>query len=303
MQVVSGIADGISTAVAIGKFDGMHLGHEKLLKEIKAYRSEGLYSLVFTFEKPVADFFTGDQSGVLTTNDEKLALLEEAGIDYVYMMPVNKDTVSYEPEAFVREMLISRLHARVIAAGADLSFGDKGAGDMELLKRLSDAGSAKNRFKAVQIDKVMYEGEEISSTLVRDAVSIGNMERAGAMLGRPYFLHGEVVHGRKLGRTIGIPTANLIPDADKLMPPFGVYHSRIRLDDGRSFKGITNIGVKPTIKDDKAVTAETHIFDFDEDIYGRKIQVSLCHFERREMKFEGMDELIKQMEEDIRRAL
>ena len=303
MQVVSGIADGISTAVAIGKFDGMHLGHEKLLKEIKAYRSEGLYSLVFTFEKPVADFFTGDQSGVLTTNDEKLALLEEAGIDYVYMMPVNKDTVSYEPEAFVREMLISRLHARVIAAGADLSFGDKGAGDMELLKRLSDAGSAKNRFKAVQIDKVRYEGEEISSTLVRDAVSIGNMERAGAMLGRPYFLHGEVVHGRKLGRTIGIPTANLIPDADKLMPPFGVYHSRIRLDDGRSFKGITNIGVKPTIKDDKAVTAETHIFDFDEDIYGRKLEVSLCHFARREMKFEGMDELKEQMKEDIRRAL
>lgn len=303
MQVVSGIDEGVGTAVAIGKFDGMHLGHEKLLKEIKAYRSEGLYSLVFTFEKPVADFFTGDQSGVLTTNDEKLALLEEAGIDYVYMMPVNKDTVSYEPEAFVREVLISRLHARVIAAGADLSFGDKGAGDMELLKRLSDAGSAKNRFKAVQIDKVMYEGEEISSTLVRDAVSIGNMERAGAMLGRSYFLHGEVVHGRKLGRTIGIPTANLIPAEDKLMPPFGVYHSRIRLDDGRSLKGITNIGVKPTVKNDKAVTAETHIFDFDEDIYGRKLEVSLCHFARREMKFEGMDELKEQMKEDIRRAL
>lgn len=303
MQVVSGIAEGVTTAVAIGKFDGMHLGHEKLLEEIRSYRREGLYSLVFTFEKPVADFFTREQSGVLTTNDEKLALLEEAGIDYVYMMPVNKDTVAYEPEAFVREMLISRLHARVIAAGADLSFGDKGAGDMELLKRLSDAGSAKKSFKAVQIDKVMYEGEEISSTLVRDAVSIGNMERAGAMLGRPYSLHGEVVHGRKLGRTIGIPTANLIPREDKLMPPFGVYHSRIRLDDGRTLKGITNIGVKPTIKDDKAITAETHIFDFDEDIYGRNIQVSLCHFERREMKFESMDELKRQMEEDIRRAL
>ncbi|MBR1524814.1 MAG: bifunctional riboflavin kinase/FAD synthetase [Lachnospiraceae bacterium] len=298
MQIISGIDGDIHTAVAIGKFDGMHLGHRKLLEEISSHREKRLHSLVFTFESPVMDFFTGEKSRVLTTNDEKLRLFEEAGVEFVYIMPVNKDTVSYEPEAFVKDMLVTRLHASLIAAGADLSFGDKGAGNMALIKRLSSEHGGEPCYRAVEIDKVMYGDQEISSTLVRDAVASGDMERAGAMLGRPYSIYGRVEHGRMLGRTIDMPTANLIPDEDKLMPPYGVYRSEVFVG-GRKLKGITNIGVKPTVKDDDAVTVETHIPGFEEDIYGQDIEVRLLSFIRPEMKFDSIDMLKTQIKADI----
>lgn len=293
------IKDDIRTAVAIGKFDGMHLGHKKLLDEIRSYKERGFYSLVFTFESPISDYFTGDRSRVLTTNSEKLKLMEDAGIDYVYMMPVNKDTISYEPYSFIKEMLVARLHAGVIAAGDDLSFGNGGAGNMELLMSCSRENGGELDYHAKGITKVMYEGEAISSSLIREAISKGRMERAQAMLGRPYSINGKVMHGRKLGRTIGMPTANQIPDEDKLIPPYGVYRS-VAVIEGREYKGITNIGIKPTVKDDEAVTAETHILDFDRDIYGEDIEVRLCRFIRPEMKFDSLKRLKEQMMIDMR---
>ena len=295
MQIVSGIDKNVRTAIAIGKFDGVHKGHMKLLHEIISHRDEGLLPLVFTFKGSVSDFYSGNKSRVLTTDEEKLKLLEDAGIGSVYMMSINKDTVSYDPEAFVREILVEKLHAGLIAAGGDLSFGYKGRGNMSLLERLSEGGAL---YRTAAIEKVKHEDQVISSTLIRNEVSSGNMERAGAMLGRAYSLEGMVVHGKKLGRTIGIPTANVIPDDEKLMPPFGVYSSVVELGD-RQFKGITNIGVKPTVSDEPCVTAETHIFDFDEDIYGAGIRVSLVRFVRPEKKFGDLDSLKEQMLTDI----
>ena len=295
MQIVSGIDKNVRTAIAIGKFDGVHKGHMKLLHEIISHRDEGLLPLVFTFKGSVSDFYSGNKSRVLTTDEEKLKLLEDAGIGSVYMMSINKDTVSYDPEAFVREILVEKLHAGLIAAGGDLSFGYKGRGNMSLLERLSEGGAL---YRTAAIEKVKHEDQVISSTLIRNEVSSGNMERAGAMLGRAYSLEGMVVHGKKLGRTIGIPTANVIPDDEKLMPPFGVYSSVVELGD-RQFKGITNIGVKPTVSDEPCVTAETHIFDFDEDIYGAGIRVSLVRFVRPEKKFGDIDSLKEQMLTDI----
>ena len=295
MQIVSGIDKNVRTAIAIGKFDGVHKGHMKLLHEIISHRDEGLLPLVFTFKGSVSDFYSGNKSRVLTTDEEKLKLLEDAGIGSVYMMSINKDTVSYDPEAFVREILVEKLHAGLIAAGGDLSFGYKGRGNMSLLERLSEGGAL---YRTAAIEKVKHEDQVISSTLIRNEVSSGNMERAGAMLGRAYSLEGMVVHGKKLGRNIGIPTANVIPDDEKLMPPFGVYSSVVELGD-RQFKGITNIGVKPTVSDEPCVTAETHIFDFDEDIYGAGIRVSLVRFVRPEKKFGDIDSLKEQMLTDI----
>ena len=299
MQIISGIKDGRRTAVAIGKFDGMHLGHRKLLEEITSHREQGLYSLVFTFESPVMDFVTGQKSRVLTTNREKLSLLEKAGVDLVYMMPVNRDTVTVSPEAFVREMLIGRLNAGLIAAGCDISFGDKGAGDMELVRRILSEQDGDFKRRVVEIDKVRYKDEVISSTLVRNAVAEGDMERAGAMLGRPYSISGKVVQGKRLGRTIDIPTANIIPDEDKLLPPYGVYHSRVHI--GVScLEGVTNIGVRPTVEDDDVLTSETHIPGFDGDLYGQDIEVELLRFIRPEMRFDSIDMLRQQMKADIR---
>ena len=299
MQIISGIKDGRRTAVAIGKFDGMHLGHRKLLEEITSHREEGLYSLVFTFESPVMDFVTGQKSRVLTTNREKLSLLERAGVDLVYMMPVNMDTVSVSPEAFVREVLIGRLNAGLIAAGSDISFGDKGAGDMELVRKILSEQNGDEKRRVVEIDKVRYKDEVISSTLVRNAVAEGDMERAGAMLGRPYSISGKVVQGKRLGRTIDIPTANIIPDDDKLLPPYGVYHSRVHIGSS-CLEGVTNIGVRPTVEDDDVLTSETHIPGFDGDLYGQDIEVELLRFIRPEMRFDSIDMLRRQMKADIR---
>ncbi len=172
------IEDGIRTAVAIGKFDGMHLGHGKLLKEIASFRDKGFKSLVLTFESPVSDYFTGERSRLLTPNSEKERLLSEAGIDYLYMMPVNKRMVSYPPEAFVKEVLVDELKAGVIACGADLSFGDRGAGDLGLLRQLSAQYGGSLDYTVSEIEKVRYGGVDISSSLIREAVSAGDMERA-----------------------------------------------------------------------------------------------------------------------------
>ncbi len=281
------------TAVAIGKFDGIHKGHQKLIDVIDSYKAEGLRSLVFTFEKPVADYFTGCRSSVLTTDHEKIVYLEDTGVDYLYIMPVVSETVSYEPVYFIRDILFKGLHARVIAAGNDLSFGDKGAGNMELLREYS----SKTGYRAVEIEKILYKDRELSSTLVREAVSRGEMEEVKEMLGRPYSIDGTVSCGKKLGRTIDMPTANIIPEDHKLMPPFGVYFSNVCIE-GKEYSGITNIGVKPTVTDENKVTAETYIYDMNEDIYGKKISVRLQHFVRKEMKFPNIGMLKKQMHDD-----
>ncbi|MCR5748019.1 MAG: bifunctional riboflavin kinase/FAD synthetase [Lachnospiraceae bacterium] len=281
------------TAIAIGKFDGVHLGHKKLIDEITSQREKDLKPLIVTFESPVMDFFTGEHSKVLSTNDEKTALFEELGIEYIYMMPVNKENLSCDPEVFVRKVLCEGLHARHIAAGDDLSFGDKGAGNMALLNELS----GELGFETVCIEDVLYNGEDISSTLIRQAVSEGDMESASAMLGGYYSISGVVAHGNRIGRTIDMPTINIIPDEEKLMPPNGVYLSEVTMGDKLMY-GITNIGVKPTVSDTGKITAETYIYDFDDNVYGKKAIIALRHFMRPEIKFENLEMLKKQLHND-----
>ena len=301
MQIFSGIEEfnsrvgrDVRTAIAIGKFDGIHLGHEKLLKEIMSHKDRGLKSLVFTFERPVSEYFSKEKTGVLATNEEKTGYLEELGIDYLYMLPVNRETMSCEPSVFVRSILSEGLHASLIAAGSDLSFGDRGAGDMALLRRMSEGMG----YETVVIDKVRYKGNDISSTLIRQALAEGNMEDVTAMLGRPYSLEGTVIRGAGLGHTIDMPTANIVPDPDKLLPPYGVYLSGVYTDDGRVLSGITDIGVKPTVSDEDRVCVETYIHGFSEDIYGEHIRLELKRFMRPEMKFANVDELKKQLSLD-----
>jgi riboflavin kinase/FMN adenylyltransferase len=301
LQVFSGIeefnahaGDDVRTAIAIGKFDGIHLGHEKLLREIMAHKDMGLRSLVFTFERPVSEYFTGKKTGVLATEDEKRDYLESLGIDYLYLLPVNRETMSYDPRLFVSRMLSEGLHASLIAAGSDLSFGDRGAGDMALLKEMSrELG-----YETVEIEKVRYRDRDISSTLIRQALAEGDMESVTGMLGRPYSLEGTVVTGAGLGHTIDMPTANIMPDTEKLLPPYGVYLAEVYTDDGRKLHGITNIGVKPTVSDEDSVSVETYIHEFTDDIYGAHIRLGLTHFMRPEKKFANLGELKKQLRLD-----
>lgn len=281
------------TAVAVGKFDGLHEGHQKLLSELKRV-SGGCRTLVFTFDSPISDFFTGRKSLLLTTNSEKDEYLREMGIDYEFVLPVNEDTLGLEPELFLQNMIIKKLRASYVVAGPDLSFGKDGTGDFTLLSQMAD----KLHYRAVMVDKVMLDGEEISSSRVRGCVSEGNMEYSRMLLGHPYSVDGKVRHGRKIGRTLEMPTINIEPEPEKLLPPFGVYYSDILLGTER-FHGITNIGIKPTVTDEGRITVETYIYDFDDDVYGENLRVELLHYHRTEQKFEDLSGLKKQMHDDM----
>lgn len=282
-------------AAAIGKFDGVHLGHRRLLSEILREKAAGRKALVFTFDPSPEVFFGHGPEKELSTREEKHRLFEQLGIDVVVEFPFTQETAKMPPEAFVRDILCRRLHAALVAAGTDLSFGESGRGDFALLKSLS----SRYHYTARQIEKVQYRGVPISSTLIRGLVAQGRMEEVEACLGAPYTVLGTVQHGNEIGRTIDIPTINQLPEEAKLLPPFGVYYSAVRVD-GRLYAGMTNIGIKPTIREKaKRVTVETHLYDFAGNLYGKLLGVSLLTYRRPERKFSGIDELKKAMESDL----
>lgn len=281
------------SAVAIGKFDGVHLGHRKLIHRIIEQKKENLLATVFTFDTSAAAFFGGEEKE-LTTVTEKRRIFKEMGVDVLIEFPLNRETAATEPAEFVRRYLAEQMRAAYICAGEDLSFGRNGAGNYTLLKEYADTYN----YRVELIDKVRADGEVVSSTRVREAVRMGCMEDAARMLGTPYSVSGLVQHGRRLGRTIGMPTANLLPEKDKLLPPNGVYYSRVLID-GKIYRGISNVGCKPTVDTANVMGVETYLYDFAGNLYGRNITVELLAFRRPEMKFDSVEHLKEQMETDI----
>ena len=297
MEIISGTTEFHiegKSAVAIGKFDGIHLGHKKLLDLILKEKSDGLKSVVFTFDPPPEEFFTGSSIPQLFTKLEKRAAFEEMGIDILIEFPLTAKTAATPPEDFVRRILVGQINADFIAAGTDVSFGDKGRGDQHLLRNLSKEIG----YELVLIDKVRIDGEEVSSTRVRNQVADGDMPMVKRLLGYNYSVSGTVQHGRHIGHTIGVPTVNIIPPSNKLLPPYGVYSSRVYIDE-KVFDGMTNIGRKPTISEKEQVGVETYIYDFDSDAYGKIIKVELIRFVRPEMKFDSIDALKAQIKSDL----
>ena len=286
------------TAVAIGKFDGIHVGHKELLSKILDKKKDGLKATVFTFDPSPEEFFVGHPVTQLFTREEKLKAFKELGVDILVMFPLNDETAATDPEEFVRRILVDELKASYIAAGSDVSFGDKGKGDSKLLERLGKELS----YELCIIDKVKIDGEEVSSTRVRNAVSDGDMDLTKRLLGTEYSVSGIVEHGNHLGRTIGVPTVNILPPLMKLLPPYGVYSSTVKVG-GNEFKGMTNIGRKPTVSEKEKVGVETYIYDFDRDVYGEYIEVVLHSFVRPEIKFDNMEQLKKQIQQDIKNAV
>lgn len=281
------------SAVAIGKFDGIHLGHRKLLEKIIQQKEKGYLATVFTFDTSAAAFFGGDDKE-LTTREEKRRLFARMGMDVLIEFPLNQETAATPPDVFVEEYIIRQMKAAYICAGMDVSFGQRGTGNYQLLQQYAAAGD----YQIEIIDKVMAGGEEVSSTRIREAIRSGEIQLANEMLGTAYSLTGVVAHGRRLGRTIGMPTANLLPEKDKLLPPNGVYYSRVRYQD-KVYKAISNIGCKPTVSAEMVLGVESYLYDFTEDIYGKEITVELLEFRRPEMKFADVEALKTQMEKDI----
>lgn len=301
MQIIEQTTDFVlpaGSAAAIGKFDGIHLGHRKLVSRLLEQKQEGLLATIFTFDTSAAAFFGGEEKE-LTTRAEKRAVFKEMGIDILIEFPLNRETAATDPEVFVRRYLVEQMKVAYICAGPDVSFGRNGAGNYALLERYAGTYG----YRAELIDKVrLADGMEISSTAVREAVRLGNMELVNAMLGKPYCVSGRVEHGRRFGRTIGMPTANLLAEEDKLLPPNGVYYSVTTVIDreGRTeYRSISNIGCKPTVSDTGRVGIETYLYDFEGDLYGREITVMLLAFRRPERKFADADALRRQMKADI----
>ena len=286
------------TAAAIGKFDGIHIGHRRLLEEIISRREKGLAACVFTFDPSPTVFFGGNDGKELTTREEKRLLFERMGVDILIEFPLNRETAAMPPEAFAGDILGGQMNACFLAAGKDLSFGAGGAGNAALLQKLGPGLG----FEVMTIDKVCLEGREISSTLVRSEVETGRMESAGRLLGMPYMVAGEVVRGNRVGRRLGFPTINIIPPAQKLLPPNGVYFSRVCVG-GRMYRAITNVGYKPTVAQERILGVESYLYDFQQDVYGKSAEVFLLSFHRPERHFGSVEALREQLRKDIAAGL
>lgn len=284
------------TAIGIGKFDGIHLGHIELISSLVRQKEQGLKVVIFTFDMSASAFFTGKKVGEITTLSEKEMIFDKLGVDILIEFPLNKETAATDPCLFIEDILVKQLNMKYVAAGEDLSFGYKGKGDAKLLESKAQALG----YEVNIINKLKYKDRDISSTYVREEIEKGNMLEASNLLGHPYSFAGVVEQGFRLGRTLGFPTMNLYPDEEKILPPMGVYYSKVSYENEEYF-GITNIGVRPTVADtnDRHVSIETYLFDFDKDMYGQKIITHILEFKRPEMKFESKEALAVQVKQDI----
>ncbi len=282
------------SAVAIGKFDGIHLGHRQLLGEIVAKKQKGFRAVVFTFNPSPNVLFSKVREMELTSPEEKRRLFDNLGIDILVEFPLTYETAATPKDVFVDEILVNKLNAKYIVAGTDLSFGKNGEGNSDYLMEKS----RELDFEVRIIDKIAYKGEVISSTLVRKAIAEGDVKKARFMLGSPYFVQGTVKKGNQLGRTIGFPTVNITAGEDKLLPPNGVYKTEVIVD-GRVYEAITNVGCKPTVTDSKQIFIESYLYQFSENIYGKEIEVHFLEFMRKEQKFNNIEELKVQLQKDM----
>ncbi len=281
------------TVISLGKFDGIHRGHELLMERLAEKKREGLKAAIFTFDIPPRRNVQHVEAKVLTTNEEKMHIFEEMGIDYLIECPFTEEVMHMEPEDFIR-MLVERLHVKCIVAGEDFRFGHNRRGDYRMLQEYA----GKLGYEALILKKMKEDARDISSTFVREEIAAGNIEKANHLLGYRYFVKGMVKHGNQIGRTIGIPTINLIPPEEKLLPPFGVYVSEVVIGEER-YQGVTNVGCKPTIEGNNPVGVETYLLDFHENVYDRIVTVEFISKIRAEHKFENIEALKEQMENDI----
>lgn len=283
------------TVVTIGKFDGRHRGHQKLLREMmRLKRERGLKAAVFTFSRIPGSVVTGEKKTAISTNEERRRNMEEAGVDYLIEYPFTEQVAHMSPEDFVEKVLVGEMNARIVVAGPDCSFGYRGAGDAALLRKMGPELG----FETVIIEKAQEDHRDISSTYIREELDQGNVAKANELLGQPYAIHGTVVHGNHIGGSVlGFPTANIQPPPIKRLPRFGVYVSRV-LVDGCYYRGVTNIGKKPTIHGDYPAGAETYIFGLEENLYGKWIEVQLLEFDRGEQKFPDLETLRAAIEKD-----
>ncbi len=285
------------TAVTLGNFDGIHLGHKKLISAVKDYAEKySLKSVVFSFYPHPKSLFNAESFYTIFSPHEKERLVENFDIDVLVQYPFTKEFANMEPEDFA-EFIFDEIKCKVLIVGEDYCFGKDRKGNFDLLKKIGDKKDA----LVIKISSVKDNDIRVSSTLIRECIKNRKFDDAFRLLDKPYFIIGKVIEGNKIGRTIDFPTANIIAPQDKILPPDGVYLTKTMYN-GAFYKSLTNIGKNPTV-DGKEKTVETYIFDFDKKIYGDEITVCFYDFIREECKFNSIFELKKQIVSDKENAL
>lgn len=282
-----------SRVACIGFFDGVHLGHQELIKEtIKVAKKLNIKPALFTFEKSPKEVLKKEKIKYLTTNQDKMEILESLGIEEMIILKFDEKIANYSKEEFM-EKIIYPLGIRTLVFGYDFRFAKNGEGNSSALKLLQT-----ENFSVVEIPEVIKEGEKISTTRISKLLLAGYLEQANRLLGHNYKIKGMVVRGYGNGKKFGYPTANIDTNA-YVLPKKGVYAVEVKVNN-KIYKGMANIGNHPTVIKTKDLLLEVNIFDFDKDIYGQIIEVFFLYYIRDEIKFSSIDELIKQMDEDKR---
>ncbi len=292
------VSDRKPSAIALGSFDGIHYGHQVLIKNmVEEAEKEGLVSSVFSFSNHPRDLIPGKEKvKSILDKREKEEIIEGLNVDTLVAIPFTKEIMELSPRDFVETLLVKGLNAKFLFCGFNYRFGYKAEGTPEVLDELGKEFG----FEVTVIPTVKIDGNNVSSTMIRTLIAGGQVEKCPMYMGRYYSIGGEVVVGNRLGRKLGFPTSNLIIDESMVTPPNGVYATYC-LYNGKRYPSVTNLGVKPTVGNyEKSV--ETHIFDFDKELYGSKIKVEFLKKLRDEVKFDDYEELANQIERDVREA-
>ena len=282
--------------IALGFFDGVHLGHAALLRRtVEEAARRGATPAVFTFDRPPKEVVTGIPCPLIASPEDRKGLLERLfGIKDVIMVPFDREMMPTAWDDFVTKILVERYHAVHLVAGHDHHFGHKNQGSPELLvKKCAELGLGCDIIPKVELD-----GITVSSTYIRNLVGMGQLERASRFLGHPHVLTQEVRHGRRIGHTIGVPTVNLVAPPHVLVPSYGVYVTRVFLPSGESYPAVTNVGTRPTVNNGTDVTVEPWLLGFDGDLYGRRVRVEFFQRIRDEIRFDSLDSLRLQIQKD-----
>ncbi|SFQ23991.1 bifunctional riboflavin kinase/FAD synthetase [Parafilimonas terrae] len=297
-----------NSVVTIGTFDGVHLGHQQIIKQLKeeAEKIDGETIIITFHPHPRSVVKTGTPVYLLNTLEEKISLLSSFGIDHLIVVPFDKAFSEQTPEEYVVNFLFEKCRPHTLIIGYDHHFGKNRAGDYHLLERFGKELG----FTVKEIPEQLINDITISSTRIREALLTGEIETANSYLGYNYFFEGMVVDGNKLGRTLGYPTANIIiHDEDKLVPANGIYVAEAEIagfepaaHSSQLLQGMMSIGIRPTVNG-KDRTIEMNIFDFNEDIYGRIIKIFVCKYLRIEEKFNTLEELVRQIDIDKQNSL
>ena len=282
-----------NTCVAFGQFDGLHRGHRAVINMLKEQDHKNLISVVLSFDYNPVDIF--GVKNVIYTEEEKYTILNKNGPKVMISYPFTAEVAEMEPEAFIKDVLIDRLGAKVIVAGESCKFGKACSGNIDTLKKLS----TKYGYEVISVETVKDEGQAITSEIIHKELEEGSLERANRLLGHVFTMTGEVAHGKALGRTVGMPTANLAVPGNKLIPKFGVYATLSEIDQV-NVQGLTNIGKRPSVDNYNYMTIETFLLDFSKDIYGKKLSLEVHSFIRGTLKFNNLEEVKKQVEKDIK---